>query len=384
MSADDRIRTLVDALTQHTEEAKPRERAELLVKLAVEYAYAGLTKSGLDVVRQALAIAGKHRLFDEEAEAYAAAALCHQYRGDYLSAIATALDAYRGFSITKNYRRMGHTLTTMSWACREIKAFDMAGTVSLSCFAIGEQTGDKFLQSRSANILGLTLCDVGRFEESQAQFDIARDLLIEMDQQEHVSRVTANMGNILQRKGEIALEAKDAELAKMYFRQASEMVRDSLVAASKDDNHYEISDKKNELAGYLFLLGEYDQALASAEEGRATAARLKGHRTVVEADTTIGKIFAARGDHATAERHFKAAIDQARQSEFRELQRAAHAQLAASYRAMNKIMDANAHDALATELKLAIDRTNQDAIREVERMWNEYFSQHPMLVGQTI
>lgn len=381
MSADDRIRALVAEIAVHSVDAKPRERAQLLVKLATEYAYAGLTKVGLDTVRQALAIAGKHHWFDEEAEAYAAAALCHQFRGDYLTAIAAALDAFRGFAVTKNYGRMGHTLTTLGWACREIKAYDMAGTVLLSCFAIGEATADKFLQSRSANILGLTLCDVGRFEESQAQFEIARQLLMELGQREHVSRVTANMGNILRRKGEMAAEAQDDASAQRFFREAQALVRDSLAAARRDENSFEISDKQSALGEFHLLVGELDEALRHAEEARAMAAHLKNQKTVIEAEITIGRIFTKQENFSSAEQHLKAAIDHARQTEFRVLQQRAHAQLALTYQLAGRSVDAGAQEATATELRLAIERTNQDAHRELKLMWDEYFSHHPLLAN---
>jgi tetratricopeptide (TPR) repeat protein len=381
MSADARIRALVDAVEQFSEAALPRERAQALIKLAIEYAYAGLVKNGLATVRDALKIAAHHQYFEEEAEAYAAASLCHQFRWDHLSAIAAALDAYRGFAVTKNYRRMGHTLTTVGWACREIRAFDLAESILRASTAIGIKTGDKFLESRSANILGLTFSDGGRFDEAQAQFEVARQRLIDVGQIEHVSRVTANMGNILRCRGDAAHDAGDDVAALEHYRHALALAKKSLEAAFADENAYEIADKKCALAEFHLLVNDLDAAFLTAEEARDASILLKSPKTIVESEIVLGRVFFTKANFSSAEQHFKSAGERARVAELRALQQIAHLNLARTYQRMGRALDAQAQDVIAAELKLTIERDNEEAQREVKMMWEEYFSQHPLLLS---
>ncbi len=379
MSADARIRALIDQVEQFSEDAMPRERAQALVKLGIEYSYAGLVKNALESVRRALDIAGHHNFFEEQAEAYAAAALCHQFRWDFLSAVAAALDAYRGFSLSKNYRRMGHTLTTVGWACREIRAFELAETVLRASTLIGVKTGDKFLESRSHNILGLTFSDCDRFDEAQTQFELARQRLIDTGQFEHVSRVTSNMGNILRRRGDIGREAGDIAGALEQYQQARELVNKSLEAAFLDENAYEIADKKCALAEFHLLVNDVDAAFSTAEEARDASILLKSPKTVVESEIILGRVFALRTNYTSAELHFRSACERARLAELRALQQSAHTYLARTYHSMGRQLDAHSHEVTANELKLAIDRDNVEAQREVRMMWEGYFSQHPLL-----
>jgi tetratricopeptide (TPR) repeat protein len=381
MSADARIRALIDQVEQFSEDAKPRERAQALVKLGIEYSYAGLVKNALESVRRALDIAGRHNFFEEQAEAYAAAALCHQFRWDFLSAVAAALDAYRGFSLSKNYRRMGHTLTTVGWACREIRAYALAETVLRASTLIGVKTGDKFLESRSCNILGLTFSDCDRFDEAQTQFELARQRLIDTGQIEHVSRVTSNMGNILRRRGNVARDAGDVAGALVQYQQARELANKSLEAAFLDENAYEIADKKCALAEFHLLVDDVDAAFNTAEEARDASILLKSPKTVVESEIILGRVFALRANYTSAELHFRSACERARLAELRALQQSAHTCLASTYRSMGRQLDAHSHEVTAHELKLAIDHDNDEAQREVKMMWEGYFSQHPLLLA---
>jgi tetratricopeptide (TPR) repeat protein len=375
MSARDQIALLKDALVSLPDE----ERAMALTGLAMQYAYAGLPLAGLDAVREAIALAQAHKLPHARAGAYAAAAMCHRSRADFLTAIACGIDAYHGYAAINHYGNMAHVLTTIAATCRDLGAVDLACEILRGCVNIAVRVDDRFLQARACNALGLTLGDMQRFDEGEAELCEARRILCEIGKTEHEPMVTANIGNMYRQRADEATDAGKLEAARGLLRRAVDFTRDALDAALNEENRFEIADKTGSLGQYHLYLGEFVTARAFADTSLAMGYELKHPRLIVDGESLLGHIEYASEKYDAAETRFRAAIDKARHAELRALQRKAHLHLADCYERMARTVDADAQRAVAEEIRMTLDAANDDAQRVVRAMWASYFSQHPLL-----
>ena len=381
MNVQERITALLQKLAEQPEQEMPCERTRTFTKLAMQYAYAGLPRDGLAAVKQALLLAKLHDFEFERAQALTAAAMCHHIRVDHQMSIACGLDAYLGFAALNEYGQMGHTLTTLAAACQGLQACDLAEQALRGCLSIAAHTGDKFLEARCRNTLGLTLTDCRRFDEAEQEFISSRQCLIELGELVHVPRVTINMGELCAKRADAALLSGDEILAKTLFLASIQLARDGLKAALADGNKFEIGNTTASIGEYYFFLKDISTARLLIAQSHEIGCELKHARMIVNCEHWLGRIEMADGRLPEAAAHFLNAIDRARQADLRSPQQAAHQYLAVCYFEMNQPDDANAQDSLATEMKVAFNNANQEAQRELRMMWSNYFSHHPMIIN---
>jgi tetratricopeptide (TPR) repeat protein len=374
-----RIAALVDTLTAQPAHERPRERAQTLARLAMEYAYAGLPIEGLDAVKEALSLAGSHDFAFERAEALASAAMCHHMRVDHMMSIACGFDAYQGFAALNEYGRMGHQLITLAAACRDLQAHDLAEAALNGCLIIAERINDKMLEARTHNVLGLTFRDCRRFDAAEREFVLSRDCLILLGEWLHVPKVTANIGVLFRERADVAIAAGDGVLAKHLLQQAIKHMRDGLQAALSDDNKFEIADKTGSIGQYYFLLNDFSTARVLVTQSLEMGLELKHARLIADGHLWLGQIEMGAKQLPLAEQHLRAAMDRARHAGLKSIQQAAHLQLSKCYLAMGRPDDAAAQGALSAELQAAFIQANLEAQRELRMMWHEHLSQHPMM-----
>ncbi len=379
LSSLGRIAALVDTLTAQPAHEQPRERAQTLARLAMEYAYAGLPIEGLDAVKEALSLANTHSFAFERADALASAAMCHHMRVDHMMSIACGFDAYQGFAALNEYGRMGHQLITLAAACRDLQAHDLAEAALNGCLIIAERINDKMLEARTHNVLGLTFRDCRRFEAAEREFVLSRDCLILLGEWLHVPKVTANIGVLFRERADVAIAAGDGVLAKQLLQQAIKHMRDGLQAALSDDNKFEIADKTGSIGQYYFLLNDFPTARVLVTQSLEMGLELKHARLTADGHLWLGQIEMGAKQLPLAEQHLRAAIDRARQAGLKSIQQAAHLQLSKCYLAMERPDDAAAQGALSAELQAAFIQANLEAQRELRMMWHEHLSQHPMM-----
>ncbi len=381
MSSQGRIDALIDTLALQPALELPCERASTLAHLAMEYAYAGLPREGLVAVKEVLALAAIHGLAFERAEALASAAMCHHIRVDHMMSIACGFDAYQGFAALNEFSRMGHQLITLAAACRDLRATDLAEQALRGCLTIAERADDKMLEARTRNVLGLTFTDAGRFDDAESEFRLSRQCLIERGDLIHVPKVTANIGVLFRRRAEAAIVANDNALAETLFNSAIQYTREGLQAALNDNNKFEVADKTGSIGQYYFYLGDFVTARLLVAQSLEMGRELKHARLIVDGELWLGQIALGNAQFIDAETHLCLAIDRARRAELRSLQQTAHEQLAACFRATDRISEAHAQAALAAEMGAAFNHANQEAQRELRMMWRDHLSHHPMIAA---
>ena len=373
------IAELRQQLANQPPDHPPAARTAVLCELARACARAGLPHDGLAAVKEAIKLAQSHQLVRERAEAMDAASMCHYFRGDYLMAIASGLDAYQGFAGNDQYVPMGHTLATVAAACKEIRASDLAIEALNGCLEIAGRAGDVFLEARSRNMLGMVFTEMQRFDDAEAEFNHSRGCLAGMGETSHLPKVLANQAEILKRRADTAAAVNQPDRAAGLLLQATCVLDEAVAVARSDGNDYEVADKTTMLAEYHRLLGDHDVAARLVGEALEMATRLKHPQIIIEGHLGQGKILLDQRDHHAAAARLKRALELARDAELRDLQLQAHRQLAECYGAIAHDRDAAAHAMLADELDAAAAEANHEAQREVRLLWERYFSHHPLI-----
>jgi tetratricopeptide (TPR) repeat protein len=379
MSAHENIESLQSKLARLPASEHPEARARTLAALAMQFAHAGLPMDGLDAVKETLTLASAHQLHQARAEALAAAAMCHRSRSDFLMAIACGIDAYQGFVAANDNTAMGHVLTTLAATCRDLNAFDLGEEVLQACLVVATRTGDRFLEARTRNALGLTLAEMGQFVEAEQQLRAACDLLPVAGATQHLSTSIGNLGTLCRRRAEAAMRAGESAQVIDCYREAITHLREALRAAVQRENKFDIADRTLCLGQLHFALGEPEEAHHFCETALSMAYELKHTRLMVESDILMSRIEIERASWEAAEQRLRKAIEKSRYSEQRLLQQQAHAQLAELYKLRNVHADAEAQLNLAEEIRLALATANGDAEREIRAMWHAYFRHHPLL-----
>ena len=356
-----------------------RERTQTLTQLAMDCARAGLLREGLDAVKEASRLAQANGLDLEHAEAMSAASLCHYFRGDHMMAIASGLDAYQGFAARNEWARMGHALTPIAAACREIDAPDLSVNALEGCLTIATKLGDRFLEARTRNTMGVVLGDIGRFDEAESHFHASRACLQETDQASYLPKVIANLGSLNRKRADAALSQGDVAAVMPLLQQGIGLLQQGLDAAEDHGNAYEAADKLCSMSELYFLLEDRVKARDFAVRARELGQLLKHQQIVIESGLVLGRIEMAEGRLEQAERELRTVLETARAAEMKSLQIEAHRRLCECFAAMGRVRDADAQAALEKEMRINLEAGNREAQREVRMLWQAYFSRHPLM-----
>ena len=359
--------------------AMPRARAHLLAELATAYARAGLPNEGLEAVREALHLTHLPSRSFERAEAMNAAALCHYFRCDFMMAIAGGLDAYQGFSQHQDFANMGHALTTIAAACKDIGATEIAIEALEGCINVARRSGDAFLEARSSNTLGMLLGEIGKFDDAARHLTLARECLQRAGKSTHLPKVMASVGDMLKRQAALAHAAGDAVASRRFLQQAIESRCGAVATIEAAQNQFDQADNDLALGEYHFLLSDFAVAEVHLRQAMKLGQQLKNTQIVIESNLYLGRIMLATGHAAVAERHLRQALELARAAEARKVQIEAQRQLAACLQVLERTQDAATQSMLADELESNIRVVHHEAAREARQLWERYFSRHPLI-----
>ena len=359
--------------------AMPRARAHLLAELATAYAHAGLPNEGLEAVREALHLTQPETRSYERAEVMCAAALCHYFRNDFMMAIAGGLDAYQGFSRNSDFANMGHALTTIAAACKDIGATELAIDALNGCLNIARRLGDAFLEARSSNALGMLLGEVGKFDEAARHLALARECLERAGKMVHLPKVVASVGDLLKYQAAQARAAGDAAASTRFLQQAIDARHEVDASIATERNLFDQADNACALGEYYFLLENYASARAHLQQALTLGQLLKHAQILIESNLYLGRILLATGDAAAAERNLRQSLELARAEESRKMQIEAHRQLATCLLVLERPHDASTQSMLADELESNIRAVHHEAAREARQLWQHYFSRHPLI-----
>ncbi len=357
----------------------PVDRVAILSELAHQCARSGLARDGLDAVKEAIELAHTHRLPLAKAGALNAAAVCYFVRDDFLMAIACGIDAYAGFAVENQHTAMGHALTTVAAACKEVGAFDLAEQALRGCINIANRANDKFLLARTQNTLAALLGDLRRFDEAAVQLADARFNLDDACQQHHVAKIDANQCDLDKKRADDSIRRGDPETGQQHYRQALAQAQLGLVATGAEVDQCHLLGNTRMLGELYFVLHDYDQARATFERALVLARQLKQPATIAESLLFLGRIALVENKPADALRLFCEGLECAKRADLKVAQPKIHKELARALLIMGRDSESDFHFDAALQWSRQIAESNAEVGREARLMWNTHFSHHPLI-----
>lgn len=359
------------------------ERTSNLIALAHHCSRAGLAREGLNAVKEAIELADKTGLTGVRADALNAAAMCHYFRGDYLMTVACSIDAYIEYESRNQYAEMGHALTNISAACKDVDALDLAEHSLKCCLEIAIKTNDAFLMARTQNTLGVMYGDSARWQEAEASLVAALSALKQTVHNVHLPKVIANRGSLLKKQAASLSPITQQTQAITLIREGMALVQQGLDAAAQCNNQYEIADKHSTIGEYHLLLGEHDAARRYVNTALSMAIALKHPHLIAESHLILGRIYLAEQDVQAAITTFKKGLDCAKQNDMKPMQSHFNIAIADASIISGNVIEAEQYRAAANEWSDYVRSVNREVAREVRNMWDKRFSHHPMISSST-
>ena len=278
-----------------------------LLDLANLHAAEFRNREGLRSAREALNIARARNDPGAVGRALAAATLCHYQRGDFVSAVATGLDAVAAYADNDRPGRSA-ALQSIALALHCVKWSELAQVTAEQAVADAAAAGDTLREANAHSVLGVILADRGAPREARRSFRAAAVRYRGLGDALRLKKATSNIGHTYRYQGNVEGLAGKSALAAMRWKQARRVyetaLRTSTTAA--DD------------AIALGAMGECDYRLGELEAARAhveQALALAVGAPVIEAPChlCLARIFHAQGDLKAAER----ACERAREAALR-------------------------------------------------------------------
>ena len=183
----------------------------------------------LRTVGEALRLA--RRLHDRQAQmqAFCIATVCHYYRGDFVAAVATGLDACVACPDGDRSGR-SNALQSVALAFLSVKDLRRAESAARHALRHAADEGNAAVAANSRNVLGLVLSEDSRYDEAYGEFRRARAIFRKLGDAERISAIAVNTGHALRRQGMARELGGDHSGAARRWRRARSVYRTALGA----------------------------------------------------------------------------------------------------------------------------------------------------------
>ena len=283
-----------------------------LLDLANLHAAEFRNREGLRSAREALNIARARRDTVAIGRALAAATLCHYQRGDYLSAVATGLDAVAAYADADRPGRSS-ALQSIALALHCVKATELAEVTAHRAVADAVESDDVLREGHARSVLGVILADRGRHRDARREFRTAAARYRREGDEICLKKATTNIGHTYRYQGNADAEGGRAGLAQMRWKQARRVYETALRMLTTDADDAIVLGALAECECRMGLLPE---ALAHVESALARTTNMP----MIEAPCRVwqARILQAAGDLKGAERACERARDAAQHLEHGE------------------------------------------------------------------
>ena len=247
-------------MTSAVRESPEAHDAELLrdsLKHALHLAGAFESRQALKVARDAQRLARRLRDSRSEAQALAIATQCHYQRGDYVSAVATGLDACATLDQEALDGR-AHVLHGVALAFFTVQEFRRAEDAARCALEYASLEHESLLEAYVRSTLAMILCETGRFDESLAHLRLARARFRKLGEEVHVKKSASNAGHVWRKRGIAFAAAHEAAEARRCWRHATRFYRSALgIGRSRLDDAIALGC----LGECANLLGHHEEAI---------------------------------------------------------------------------------------------------------------------------
>ena len=284
-----------------------------LLDLASLHAAEFRNREGLRSAREALNIARARNDGAAVGRALAAATLCHYQRGDYVSAVATGLDAVAAYADNDRPGRSS-ALQSIALALHCVKASELAQVTAEQAIADAVAVADRIREANARSVLGVIAADRGNPREARRHFRTAAARYREAGDPIRVKKAASNIGHTYRQQGNAEALAGKTALAAMRWKQARRVYETALRTATTTADDAILLGA---IAECECRLGQLDAARQHVQEALAIATGIP----MIEAPShlCLARVLHAQGDLKAAERACERARDAALRLEHGEV-----------------------------------------------------------------
>jgi len=227
------VREIEKRLMQSTDSA---DRLGLLIELANVHADAFENRAGLRAAREALQISRHRGDALAAGRALSVATLCHYQRGDYVSAVATGLDAVEAYA-DGDLAGRSNALQSIALALFSVGSLALAESTARRAIDDARASAQPAWEACARGVLGVILAQREDFNAARREFRQACAIYGRGADDVRVKKSAANLGHTYRHQGNAADRLGRGPQARFYWRQALRVYRIALEAgrAAADD-----------------------------------------------------------------------------------------------------------------------------------------------------
>lgn len=235
-------------------------------------------------------------------------AICQGAHGQFIEAVADAIDAFTLSRQAGDALEATHALATLAAAASFIlDTLDTSMRMLDRCLDASLQLGDIPLEVRVRNVRGILLGTLKRFGEAEREFAAAMALVDRAGENTRPAMLAGNIAALSVKQARAADEAGQPH----YWAIALTRIQEALDIAVNDANADVESRAYYALGDVRMQQGEGAAALAAFAKSMDLAKSVGQRARVIDALVERGKLFSAALDWESARKEFQAAFDEA-------------------------------------------------------------------------
>lgn len=203
-----------------------------LLDLAQHHAGAFRNREALRAAREALNIARVRGDTLSVGRALGIATVCHYQRGDYVSAVASGLDAVEAYA-EGDLRGRCDAFQSIALALLSVQAYDLAQAIAVRAVDDAKRGGDAQREAGARSVHGVILADRGRFNSARREFRAAAATHRLMRDPARLKKSIANLGHTYRKQADAEERAGRAQ-SRFYLKQALRVYRVALETGGSD------------------------------------------------------------------------------------------------------------------------------------------------------
>jgi tetratricopeptide (TPR) repeat protein len=262
-----------------------------LLDIAQAHAAAFQNREGLRAAREALNIARVRGDSVAIGRALGTATLCHYQRGDYVSAVASGLDAVEAYA-DGDLPGRSQAFQSIALALLSVQAYEPAEAVATRAVADAQHSGDAQREAGARSVHGVILADRGRFNAARRELRAAAAIHRLLRQPAHLKKSISNLGHTYRKQADAEERAGRAQ-SRFYLKQALRVYRVALDAGRSDADDAIILGA---IAECHCRMGNLEQAAAEIARALALAREVASPVILAPCELWESHILRAMGD----------------------------------------------------------------------------------------
>jgi tetratricopeptide (TPR) repeat protein len=295
--------------------APERERLRAALREGAALASTFESRNALRSVSEALRLARRLRDPRAEAQSLVLATQCHYQRGDYVSAVATGLDACATYA-DNDLEGRSHVFHSVALAFFSVAEYRRAEEAARRAIRYASREHESLEEATARSTLAYVLCDSGQFDEALRELRRARARFRKLGDELRVKKATSNTGHVWRKRGIAFAAARDADAARRAWQKAMRYYRAALrIGRSRLDDAIILGS----LGESALRLGRFHEAIAHLDAAAEQTGPRDAARIVAHIALRRGEAERALGRTEAAETHLRDAVERSRSLENDEL-----------------------------------------------------------------